>query len=926
EALLARRTISGRANDRHAQLMLILRTNAAQRRGRSDLMMIIVRSDGSYRITKNWPEDSRLTFKMVVKQLDGMVADLIRRINDMGDAVFPKGGSLAMPSDDCKISLEDLRVSTFWGQSMTSEGFLRLKQRMRELERAEIVSSRGLQQPDQLAISYQKGVVSYSPVAIDRGEPIPLRNTYAHLTDDAAAQRWEAVYPGRAAKLKHRITDVKVEIRAANESEFWRIWLMLLSVFDSLVVGPRRLNAGLLKRGKNSDGTLKLLLDSDPELYDLKKHDAGWKVYSVLCQSPRAPSMFSAKEAGAMSERERSKLVKYWNFTRDEEAYYKCPLKKYSHLSFLMGKHPLGYCIPCCQKTKIVPGSKRALQQEECMASNSAGESPQARVRAHNLTFGKVIPPGRQGHLPPVLSDGLFFGGDVPMLLGVPQHSEHRQDIGFLYTLERIVGDARLLEALAVHVRRMGARALTLARGGARVFGGALELADAVSTLREQFSPLAPGGCGYGIWEELLTDLVGEVFDVRVVRFVYEEGALVCRAFPQRGKTASPRLACAFEHRRVIGSNMTTRTMPIAIGSPDNFELPAEIAANVYRMLKLSSRGSVLKLTPQRVLAVAKSLKAAVETELVNRHGFVYGYMLAMGGDASAQVYVPVHLTMSSPFDGESVVGPRPRVPLPLRQLQKVVKALGIVPEQRIMHAGESIGFMCEGVPFYHDGQAGGLGPDKNAMELAFDPLEVDELICASAPAKDDGLIAVDKYRLFAAEFAGLLRGERNSELRKRIVAQKEFSFVEDEADRKELERALEAAARCKKGAFADWVERAQFNFDRITITRLEAMSADERARAVEELMRGLLVVDGKNAGPTTRGANIYRSCQSDSTQPHCPLALSEEELRKYSAILGAEIVNPLKKELLTLYASGVSNELDFRTDRDSVHITVIRR
>lgn len=933
DSLLMRRAASGRTGDKQSQLMLVLRTDAEQRRGRSDLMTILILDDGSYRITKNWAEDSRLTFKSVIKRLDSMVADLIKRINDMGDAVFPKGGSLAMPSDDCKISLEDLKISTFWGQSMTSEGFLRLKERMRELEHAGIITSKGLQQLDQLAVSYQKGIISYNPLAIDRGEILPSHNTYAHLTDDAIGQRWVSTYSGRSVRIKHRITDIKVEIQAANEPEFWRIWLVVLGAFDSLVAGPRKLNAGLLKRGKDTGSTLKLLLDTDPELYDLKKHDADAKVYSVLCQSPRAPSVFNSKEVAEMSKRERDKLVKYWNFTRDEEAYYKCPLKKYSHLGFLMGKHPHGYCIPCCQKTKIVPGSKRAQQQAECMESNSAGDAPEGRVRAHFLTFGKVIPTGRQGHLPPVMRDGLFFGSDVPMLLGVPQNSKNRQNIGFLFSLERISGDKQLLETFAMHVRRMGQRALVLARGSARIFRNALELADAISTFHDQFSMLAPGGCGYDIWEELFTNLMSEVFNLRIIRFVYDDGALTCHAFPQHEKTSRPTLVCVFEHRRgreAGGASATTKIMPIAVGSPDKFALPSEVAANVNRMLLRAQggRGSSMKLTPQRVMSLIKNgkLEASIETELVNRHGFTYGFMLRMKSDSS-HVYVPVHLTMNSPFDGDNVVGPRPNVPLPLRQLKKVMKVLGIVPEKSILHGGKIIGFISEGLPFYHDVEKSGAPTFGKLPEvhLNLDPLAVDELICASSPKKDDGLLAIDKYRLFVAEFASLLREERNTKMRERVISAKKFDFVSDEADRLELERALEASTRCKKGSFEDWVARAQFNFDRVTISHLEAMSDGDRTKEVEKIMRGLLVVDNAHAGATVKGANMFRSCKSDPTQKHCPLELSADELKKYSSVLAAEVVNPLKKELIPLYASGVINELDFRTDRDAVYVAVVR-
>ena len=59
-----------------------------------------------------------------------------------------------------------------------------------------------------------------------------------------------------------------------------------------------------------------------------------------------------------MSAAKKQKLVKFWNFTRGRPAYYRCPEKRFPHLSFRTGEHPLGYCLPCCKKTRPKIGSK----------------------------------------------------------------------------------------------------------------------------------------------------------------------------------------------------------------------------------------------------------------------------------------------------------------------------------------------------------------------------------------------------------------------------------------------------------------------------------------------------------------------------------------------------------------------------------------
>ncbi len=90
----------------------------------------------------------------------------------------------------------------------------------------------------------------------------------------------------------------------------------------------------------------------DPVLFRLKVSSDG---YSRICQKKFQPVLTDAKDPNG---------VKYYNFTFQRPEYYKCPTKSNPVLGFIQGKHPQGYCLPCCRKT---PQSKSDILKTSCV-------------------------------------------------------------------------------------------------------------------------------------------------------------------------------------------------------------------------------------------------------------------------------------------------------------------------------------------------------------------------------------------------------------------------------------------------------------------------------------------------------------------------------------------------------------------------------
>ena len=188
--------------------------------------------------------------------------------------------------------------------------------------------------------------------------------------------------------------------------------------------------------------SLRKLKGVDPELYDVKRYDASYQVYSIKCQSERQPHIYKSQELKYLSRTLRDRLIKFWNFTESKPVFYDCPNKKYPHLSFRPQDHPLGYCLPCCKK--LVPSieSRQAMIDEACLNNLQLPHKDIAEIIAkmernytHLLSYGKDISMGRLSRIPPVIEDNIFLKKTNYRLFGVKQSLPHFSDAGFVYSI-----------------------------------------------------------------------------------------------------------------------------------------------------------------------------------------------------------------------------------------------------------------------------------------------------------------------------------------------------------------------------------------------------------------------------------------------------------------------------------------------------------
>lgn len=773
---------------------------------KEELVYLTIQDDGKYTIEGTWREDNRMGFKEASRQLLAAPRALIKQINGMGPAAFPHGGALEVPRDSAEahVSLGGLTASIFWPHGLTSEGFRELKERWRAYEQAGIVGIKGLQQAGAYTFLFRKGIVDYDTRALERvvayatptlpgaalpprgkaapGTRVAISNTYVHLTDPVMAQRWNHVYAGRTVRVHHRATDLEVQVVKVNSEEFELVRRYFFVFLEGLIRGPARLTRGLIEPGRGAaappqEARLKRLQELDPDLFDLKKFDEDATVYSVLCQAGRQPHVYSKEDAKRLPAGIQKRLVPYWNFTEGRVAYYDCPSSSYPNLYFKAGDHPLGYCLPCCKKTKAIPGTKNAFINEVCLERHQWGPAEEDELRAelsasghddpfaqsrHVLAYGKTIPLGRLANVPREISTGLFYNTLpsplVYRLAGVRQSVPAVPDAGFMYAIAAalLLTLEELTEALIRAVLAIEDTYHALHGGTAAVFPSATHLADAFTAAflqkAPEFSPFGPGGEAENSWQGIVADLVRILYGVEVVVFADEraDGTLVLEASPT---TRTVLQGGQGEVIVLFSGPMGTYPLfamdqKLYLREPPLEGLARRIFAQTYEeehvlrdgvanilkdMIEATSatRHSVTAISPMDLSLVLRfvqgSQRWSVVTKLINDRDMCYGVLLEHDRPRS-RAYIPV-VYSSHYMDGHSAhYGPRPEESLPQATLHIAVREINqfIAETQR-----EKSQLYSEIVPaaiLMHDGKAVGFVGETHPQRLYYyhDPAQPD--------------------------------------------------------------------------------------------------------------------------------------------------------------------------------------------------------
>ena len=512
---------------------------------------LCIEENGTCNIYSHWKISKNYTYEDIYNICRKLSSPLLEQVNKIiGRYKYP----LMTPETTRFMKLD---VSILWKQSVKEQFYKSLNDLMiNEMIPMGLVGvGEKNTQRDELARSnlityhYYKGIYVNDISTIKK--LIYSNNYYAYLTSQNIYAIWEHIYiKNKQIVVSHRYSDIKVDIGNIDEQELFFIFRHM----SYLLYKTYQSNTELVIQTKSTKA-IRGLQEQDPELYKYKGADPK-KTYSIVCQKPHQPQLISTgdikKVADYKQKIENGKILKYKNISTGEDVYYSCPNAKYPYIKFLVGYHPQGHCIPCCQK--LSPESineYRKYQHETCLNTTkytkddiqkyedeiNKSEVVSASITSlnrHIITYGKNINIGRFCRLPEMTLEMLFYDSysqnytgieeecinfdDISYLIyGCQQNTRQMYDIGMFYSLAHIM-DKSISETVDLLEKKLmlGANLEKFHL----LLNGDLEFktpADLVKDIKNVF--INGGFSNFDRWNDLIMDICWIYLKIRPILF-----------------------------------------------------------------------------------------------------------------------------------------------------------------------------------------------------------------------------------------------------------------------------------------------------------------------------------------------------------------------------------------------------------------------
>jgi len=520
-------------------------------------MFVNITSAGKYFIKTMWREEEEYQLSDVLAVMKKHADGLFNILNAMGKYIFvmdPNGRGFPLLTENT-VKYQSVNVSILWKTVLTIGAYRFVKSLWDPYVKAGIMSAHGIAQMESTNFIFHKAMIEFDTTLIYRvmaaAHIVSTRNQYSRLTNSTIKQKWNQLYGGRIFRMYHRTTDIKFEAINVREEEFKLIYRYVLMFVSKAMCNPKVAQANTEKTfqiGNENVKKLRKLQETDPDLYNLKKFGSN-KMYSILCQNPRQPMVYTDDEVDRLSSKDKGKLTKYWNFTLSRETYYGCENPKYPHMSFIIGVHPKNYCLPCCSKKRFtVEDSKKMQINKICMENYEFGKDDKLKEVSsrHVMVYGKNVEPGRISQLPGSAIRDLLFNslsaapaastaasieqstaassaGREYYILGVPQSFPSVRNVGLIYAIAESLSltPQKLIAEMIEQLNKMSEVFNTLLNGSIKT--SFKNMNDLTETMRELFitrrGDFTVTNRMFKNWPELIMELV--MIFMRVYVFIF---------------------------------------------------------------------------------------------------------------------------------------------------------------------------------------------------------------------------------------------------------------------------------------------------------------------------------------------------------------------------------------------------------------------
>jgi hypothetical protein len=412
--------------------------------------------NGNYSIKAKWTEENLYNFDDIFKIISNRINNIINTINNMGNFVLIKNNYKLSKMTNKNSKFSEIFVSFIYRKHIKFYEFKILENILNDYINAEILLHADKIEDNSLEYYFVKGMHKFNANKIEKN--IILDNYYSYLTNSNIKTKWDNLYKyNRHTTVKYRNGDIKISIENIKEDEFGIFYLYMLNIFSKLISHKKlyRKYNDLEKEVKTQKKGIKTLKQQDPILYDFKKIYNSPIIYSKICQKPYQPVIINNDELNSLSNEKKNRVVKYWNFTTNKDAYYYCPNNKFPYINFTIKKHPKDYCIPCCKIKPTHNLSKNNIKRiiyDTCINEHKYVKEKYNIITytRYIMSYGKFITPGRICNLPeetlePLLyesftentknTDDESFYQNKYLLLGISQNINDIHNIGYINCL-----------------------------------------------------------------------------------------------------------------------------------------------------------------------------------------------------------------------------------------------------------------------------------------------------------------------------------------------------------------------------------------------------------------------------------------------------------------------------------------------------------
>jgi len=342
-------------------------------------ILVSISENGVLTVTCSWNPENEVTFETNETIVQLVINPFIKELSDLVSKNLKQIYS---------IQYSSINISVIWYKMISTNGFKFIKETLSDLMESGILAFKQNKNIGVLEYYFKKGVHSF--------DQNPL--TYSYYTNSHDKALLENMYYGKVMYLFHKVLNLKFELYDITKEEYITIENMIKVIIH--IYNSTKIDDSIKKGNINR---LKKLREYDPELFNIKK-EVGDKTYSEICQQKYQPDVLSEEQYSALSTSERKSAVKYWNFTLGKPAYYYCDHVYAKNVSFITNKHPKNYCLPCCKKLEASKNEINERIFQSCITDHKYDSIKHSNV-AHILSHSRELPPGRVGHVTPMLQD-----------------------------------------------------------------------------------------------------------------------------------------------------------------------------------------------------------------------------------------------------------------------------------------------------------------------------------------------------------------------------------------------------------------------------------------------------------------------------------------------------------------------------------------